>query len=156
MKTDKYGSVIVALMNLSPGEKFCIKFNTEGRHVKSNEPEPLFEIEILQFRFTILRHSFSDLGDKAANRKWNLIALPLPPSSTIDWENCSNSELVMKDFCHYNAAIGTILLQVTAEIRPPPKTKRKWSDRTKEFADAFEAADDEKKRKIEDILNEGH
>ena len=37
MKTDKYGSVIVALMKMSPGEKFCIKFNTEGRHVKSNE-----------------------------------------------------------------------------------------------------------------------
>ena len=102
----------------------------------------------------VIRHSISDLGEKAANRKWNLIALPLPPSSTIDWENCSDSELVMKDFCHYNAAIGTILLQVTAEIRPPPKTKRKWSDRTKEFADAFEAADDEKKRKIEEILND--
>ena len=38
MKTDKYGSVIVALMKLSPGEKFCIRFNTEGRNVKSNEP----------------------------------------------------------------------------------------------------------------------
>ena len=152
MKTDKYGSVIVALMKLSPGEKFCIKFNTEGRHVKSNEPQPLFKI-IFSF-FSILHHSFSDLGDKAANRKWNLIALPLPPLGLSDLENCSNSELVMRDFCHYNVAIGTILLQVTAEIRPP--TKRKWSDRTKEFADAFEAADDEKKRKIEEILNEGN
>ena len=80
----------------------------------------------------------------------------MPPSGPFDndWENCSNSELVIKDFCHYNVAIGTILLQVTAEIRPP--TKRKWSDRTKEFADAFEAADDEKKRKIEEILNEAN
>ena len=157
MKTDKYGSVIVALMKLSPGEKFCIKFNTEGRHVKSNEPDPLFGKKKKNQQYVSLnfiRHSISDLGEKAANRKWNLIALPLPPSSTIDWENCSDSELVMKDFCHYNAAIGTILLQVTAEIRPPPKTKRKWSDRTKEFADAFEAADDEKKRKIEEILND--
>ena len=58
MMTDKYGSVIVALMKLSPREKFCIKFNTEGRHVKSNEPDPLFEKKKLVLRFTKCPSSF--------------------------------------------------------------------------------------------------